>query len=102
MRRTLARHPILAFSALFLGLLLSGCPGGQGGATSDASEGAIDAFKVLPLHKAIWFATYRILRCNPWGGQGYDPVPGTVFLNGKFVYEEEGQKVTSLKDVVEK
>ncbi|MBQ1211126.1 MAG: membrane protein insertion efficiency factor YidD [Clostridia bacterium] len=20
-------------------------------------------------------AVYRILRCNPWGGSGYDPVP---------------------------
>lgn len=22
-------------------------------------------------------ATWRVLRCNPWGGWGYDPVPGT-------------------------
>ena len=21
-------------------------------------------------------ALWRILRCNPWGGTGYDPVPG--------------------------
>ena len=21
-------------------------------------------------------ALWRILRCNPWGGSGYDPVPG--------------------------
>jgi uncharacterized protein len=21
-------------------------------------------------------AAWRILRCNPWGGSGYDPVPG--------------------------
>ncbi|MBI06707.1 MAG: membrane protein insertion efficiency factor YidD [Rhodospirillaceae bacterium] len=22
---------------------------------------------------------WRMLRCNPFGGQGYDPVPGTLF-----------------------
>ena len=22
-----------------------------------------------------WLALKRILRCNPWGGSGYDPVP---------------------------
>ena len=25
--------------------------------------------------KGLWLATWRILRCNPWGGSGYDPVP---------------------------
>lgn len=23
----------------------------------------------------IWLGTKRIIRCNPWGGSGYDPVP---------------------------
>lgn len=22
-----------------------------------------------------WLAAWRVLRCNPWGGSGYDPVP---------------------------
>lgn len=26
--------------------------------------------------KGGWLALWRILRCNPWGGSGYDPVPG--------------------------
>jgi putative membrane protein insertion efficiency factor len=24
-----------------------------------------------------WLTLRRFLRCNPWGGWGYDPVPGT-------------------------
>ncbi len=25
--------------------------------------------------KGLYLAIWRILRCNPWGGSGYDPVP---------------------------
>ena len=25
--------------------------------------------------KGLWLAVRRLLRCNPWGGSGYDPVP---------------------------
>lgn len=25
--------------------------------------------------KGLLLAVWRILRCNPWGGSGYDPVP---------------------------
>jgi putative component of membrane protein insertase Oxa1/YidC/SpoIIIJ protein YidD len=25
--------------------------------------------------KGLALALWRILRCNPWGGSGYDPVP---------------------------
>jgi uncharacterized protein len=38
------------------------------------------ALGALEKHGAVkgsFLAALRILRCNPWGGQGYDPVPGT-------------------------
>lgn len=38
------------------------------------------ALEALERHGAIrggWMALRRILRCNPWGSCGYDPVPGT-------------------------
>ena len=37
------------------------------------------AAEALSRHGAVrgsWLATRRILSCNPWGGAGYDPVPG--------------------------
>ena len=36
------------------------------------------AIEALERHGAIkggWLAAKRLLRCHPWGGHGYDPVP---------------------------
>ncbi len=41
------------------------------------SHYAIQCFRDLPLHKAFYYSTKRILSCNPWGGSGCDPVPGS-------------------------
>lgn len=40
---------------------------------SEFAVGAIDRYGVL---SGGWLTFRRILRCHPFGGQGYDPVPG--------------------------
>lgn len=39
------------------------------------SEFALEAIDVHGGVKGGWVALRRVLRCNPWGGHGYDPVP---------------------------
>jgi uncharacterized protein len=36
---------------------------------------AIEALKVHGVIKGTYLAITRVLRCNPWGTSGYDPVP---------------------------
>ena len=36
---------------------------------------AMEAVEVHGPLKGIWLGGKRILRCNPWGTAGYDPVP---------------------------
>jgi putative membrane protein insertion efficiency factor len=36
---------------------------------------AITAVERYGAARGGWMALKRILRCNPWGGQGHDPVP---------------------------
>ncbi|WP_372652238.1 membrane protein insertion efficiency factor YidD [Halobacteriovorax sp.] len=34
-----------------------------------------EAISKLPLYKALYYSTLRILRCHPFNRGGYDPVP---------------------------
>ena len=43
--------------------------------TPTCSEYAIAALKKHGALKGIWLTLKRLLRCHPWGGSGYDPVP---------------------------
>jgi putative membrane protein insertion efficiency factor len=43
--------------------------------TPTCSQYAVEAIKKYGPFKGGWLAFKRILRCNPWGGSGYDPVP---------------------------
>lgn len=38
---------------------------------------AIEAIEKFGVIRGVYLATCRILRCNPFGGSGYDPVPET-------------------------
>ena len=39
------------------------------------SEYAIGALRRHGCFRGGWMALRRLLRCHPWGGCGYDPVP---------------------------
>ncbi|MDR2775552.1 MAG: membrane protein insertion efficiency factor YidD [Tannerella sp.] len=43
--------------------------------TPTCSEYAVEALKKYGPLKGCRLAIKRILRCHPWGGSGYDPVP---------------------------
>jgi len=39
------------------------------------SQYTIQALKTHGIFRGTWLSTNRILRCNPYGTEGYDPVP---------------------------
>lgn len=39
------------------------------------SHYAVEAIEEWGIFKGTYLAVRRILRCHPWGGFGYDPVP---------------------------
>ena len=42
------------------------------------SEYSIIAFKKYGLVKGFYYSLKRILKCHPFGGSGYDPVPKKI------------------------
>ena len=47
------------------------------------SNYGIEALRKHGAIKGSILAIYRILRCNPWGGSGYDPVPEKFTLKSE-------------------
>ena len=45
------------------------------------SEYFIQALQIHGLFKGSYLGVKRILRCHPWGGCGYDPVPPATKKN---------------------
>jgi putative membrane protein insertion efficiency factor len=43
--------------------------------TPTCSHYGIEALKKYGPVKGLWLTAKRIVRCHPWGGHGYDPVP---------------------------
>ena len=43
--------------------------------TPTCSQYAVEALQKHGPLKGLWLAIRRLLRCHPWGGSGYDPVP---------------------------
>ncbi|KQM97893.1 membrane protein insertion efficiency factor [Sphingobium sp. Leaf26] len=39
------------------------------------SEYTIQAIRKYGAIKGSWLGFKRLMRCHPWGGSGYDPVP---------------------------
>ncbi len=43
--------------------------------TPTCSAYGIEAFKKYGPFKGFWLTLKRVIRCNPWGSHGHDPVP---------------------------
>jgi len=43
--------------------------------TPTCSAYSIEALKKYGFVKGLWLTIKRLLRCHPWGGHGFDPVP---------------------------
>lgn len=37
----------------------------------------LEAIQLHGPFRGTWLTVHRIARCNPWGGEGLDPVPGS-------------------------
>ncbi|MBT8379579.1 MAG: membrane protein insertion efficiency factor YidD [Ignavibacteria bacterium] len=70
---------ILAFPFIFLiklyQLIISPILPASCRFTPTCSHYSVEALKKHGLLKGGWFSVKRIMRCHPWGGSGYDPVP---------------------------
>lgn len=42
------------------------------------SEYAADAIRINGVFKGSFQTLWRVIRCNPWGGSGYDPVDKSI------------------------
>ena len=66
---------ILLFLIRFYQTAISPLSPGKCRFTPTCSQYAIEALRKHGPLKGLYLAVRRILRCHPWGGSGYDPVP---------------------------
>lgn len=70
MLNALLRGLIRAYQLLLSPLLLPSCR-----YLPSCSSYAAEAIEIHGAARGSWLALRRLLRCHPWGGSGYDPVP---------------------------
>ena len=58
--------------------------------TPTCSHYAQEAIERHGVFRGGWLATKRLLRCQPWGGHGYDPVPAGVGMSASHEHEGTG------------
>ena len=66
---------LLCLPILFYQRVISPFPPPSFRFTPTGSEYARQALLKHGPIKGSWLALKRLLRCHPWGGSGYDPVP---------------------------
>jgi putative membrane protein insertion efficiency factor len=67
--------PLLALVWLYR-MLISPWLGANCRYEPTCSQYALEALREHGAFHGSWLAAKRIGRCHPWGGHGYDPVPG--------------------------
>jgi putative membrane protein insertion efficiency factor len=73
-RVNIAAWPLIALVRLYQ-VTLSPFLGGFCRFQPTCSAYAIDALRQHGALRGSWLAARRLLRCHPFGGHGYDPVP---------------------------
>lgn len=76
-RKAVRRASVLPFVALirFYQVCISPLKPPTCRFTPTCSQYALEAFRRHGPFKGLYLAVRRLLRCHPWGGSGYDPVP---------------------------
>ena len=68
---------LILFYQRFISPLLHFGAGPMGGCRfhPTCSNYVLEAVETHGVIRGCWYGICRILRCHPWGGSGYDPVP---------------------------
>ncbi len=60
--------------------------------TPSCSNYMIEAVKIHGVGYGFYLGIKRILRCHPWGGQGFDPVPPKKVRKNKCINNKKKNK----------